>query len=71
MNLHKTFLTHIFDKKPSIQNISSRALYLIYKLGMAEVNEYLVQALSKALTRYENSATLVGAEQNEDKDEDR
>lgn len=67
VDLQKTFLKHIFDKKPAIQDISSRALTLIYKLGTAEVKESLVQALSKTLTGDEKS----GAEQNEDKDEDR
>lgn len=71
VDLQKTFLKHIFDKKPAIQDISSRALTLIYKLGTAEVKESLVQALSKTLTGDEKSATHVGAEQNEDKDEDR
>ena len=62
VDLQKTFLKHIFDKKPAIQDISSRALTLIYKLGSAEVKESLVQALSKTLTGDEKSSTQIGGE---------
>ena len=67
VDLQKTFLKHIFDIKQAIQDISSRALTLLYKLGTAEVKESLVQASSKTLTGDYNSMTHVGAEKNEDK----
>jgi len=63
-------LKYIFDKKAAIQDISSKALTLIYQIGDAEVKESLVQSLSLTLTGDEKSQRSRG-EANEDKEEDR
>lgn len=63
-------MKYIFDKKPALQDISSKGLTTIYKTGNAEVKESLVQSLSSTLTGDEKSQQI-GGESNEDKDEDR
>ena len=49
VEMQKMFLKYIFDKKPAIQDISSKALTLIYQIGSPEVKESLVQSLSQRL----------------------
>ena len=56
--------------KPLVQEVSSKALTHIYKLGDESVKEQLVQSLSSTLTADENKGQIAG-ETNEDKDEDR
>lgn len=68
--MQNIFLKYIFDKKAAIQDISSKALTLIYQIGDSEVKESLVQSLSATLTGDEKSRT-VGGESNDDKEEDR
>ena len=70
MEIQKVFLKYIFDNKPAIQDISSRALTMIYKAGSAEVKESLVQSLSSTLAGDEKSQQI-GGETNDDKEEDR
>jgi proteasome component ECM29 len=64
-------LKYIFDKKPTICDISSKALTLIYQIGDADVKESLVQSLSQILAGDEKTQQTVGGETNDDKDEDR
>lgn len=72
VEIQKIFLKYIFDKKPAIQDISSKALTLIYKTGSAEIKESLVQSLSSTLTGDERAPKVGTAyETNDDKDEDR
>jgi hypothetical protein len=42
VEMQKIFLKYIFDKKAPIQDISSKALTLIYQIGSPEVKESLV-----------------------------
>ena len=64
-------MKYIFDKKPALCDISSKALTLIYKTGDKSVKNSLVQSLSTTLTGDEKSQKEIGGETNEDKDEDR
>jgi hypothetical protein len=64
-------LKYIFDKKPAICDISSKALTFIYKTGNEDVKNSLVQSLSTTLTGDEKTQQQIGGETNEDKDEDR
>jgi len=61
--LQQVFFKFLFDRKPIMQDISSRALTLIYQNGSESVKGDLVDALSKTLSG-EKSASDV-----EEKDE--
>lgn len=47
----------LFDRKPQMQDLSSKALSKIYHLGTPEVRTLLVDALSKTLSGEKSAAT--------------
>jgi hypothetical protein len=48
--IQKVFLKFLFDRKPFMQDLSSKALSKIYNLGTAEVRTMLVDSLSQTLS---------------------
>jgi len=56
LDLQKVFLKFLFDRKPYMQDISSKGLSLIYELGSESVRAKLVDSLSQTLSG-EKSAT--------------
>jgi hypothetical protein len=50
VQIQMLFLKYIFDMKPLVQEISSKALTFIYKIGNEQIKEALVQSLSQVLT---------------------
>ena len=63
--LQKIFFKFLFDRKSEMQDISSKALSLLYKQGTKETKDHLVENLSKAFA----GETVEDAEMGE-KDED-
>jgi len=68
------FLKHIFDMKPLVQDISSKALTFIYKIGNETIKDALVKSLSQVLTADEGQISKdkqITGIKNEEKLEDR